>query len=124
MTLAEGAPAEIRANLDVAAAYLGETPVRRGMSRRSSSRTCDVRYGGVDAVRGLSLEVGAGEIVGLIGANGAGKSSTLHAIMGVAPVAGGDVRLGGASLLGRGAGGHRPQRDRARARRPAHLRAS
>jgi len=60
-----------------------------------------VRYGGVEAVRGLSLEVGAGEIVGLIGANGAGKSSTLHAIMGVAPVVGGDIRLAGSSLRGR-----------------------
>jgi len=60
-----------------------------------------VRYGAVDAVRGLSLEVKPGEIVGLIGPNGAGKSSTLHAIMGAAPVAGGDVRLSGASLLGR-----------------------
>jgi branched-chain amino acid transport system ATP-binding protein len=58
----------------------------------------DVRYGGVQAVRGLSFEVAPGEIVGLIGANGAGKSSTLHAIMGVAPVVGGDVRLGGVSL--------------------------
>jgi branched-chain amino acid transport system ATP-binding protein len=61
----------------------------------------DVRYGGVQAVRGLSFEVAPGEIVGLIGANGAGKSSTLHAIMGVAPVVGGDVRLGGLSLRGR-----------------------
>jgi branched-chain amino acid transport system ATP-binding protein len=61
----------------------------------------DVRYGGVQAVRGLSFEVAPGEIVGLIGANGAGKSSTLHAIMGVAPVAGGDVRLGGVSLRNR-----------------------
>ena len=60
----------------------------------------DVRYGGVQAVRGLSFEVAPGEIVGLIGANGAGKSSTLHAIMGVAPVVGGDVRLGGTSLRG------------------------
>jgi len=60
-----------------------------------------VRYGGVDAVRGLSLEVKAGEIVGLIGPNGAGKSSTLHAIMGAAPVSGGDVRLDGRSLRGR-----------------------
>jgi branched-chain amino acid transport system ATP-binding protein len=61
----------------------------------------DVRYGAVHAVRGLSLEVNPGEIVGLIGANGAGKSSTLHAIMGVAPVTAGDVRLGDRSLRGR-----------------------
>jgi branched-chain amino acid transport system ATP-binding protein len=61
----------------------------------------EVRYGAVDAVRGLSLEVSRGEIVGLIGPNGAGKSSTLHAVMGVAPVAGGDIRLDGVSLLGR-----------------------
>jgi branched-chain amino acid transport system ATP-binding protein len=61
----------------------------------------DVRYGGVQAVRGLSFDVAPGEIVGLIGANGAGKSSTLHAIMGLAPVAGGDVKLGGQSLRDR-----------------------
>jgi branched-chain amino acid transport system ATP-binding protein len=61
----------------------------------------DVRYGGVQAVRSLSFEVAPGEIVGLIGANGAGKSSTLHAIMGLAPVVGGDVRLGGVSLRNR-----------------------
>ena len=60
-----------------------------------------VRYGGVHAVQGLSLEVRPGEIVGLIGANGAGKSSTLHAIMGLAPVASGDVTLAGRSLRGR-----------------------
>jgi branched-chain amino acid transport system ATP-binding protein len=60
-----------------------------------------VRYGAVDAVRGLSLEVRPGEIVGLIGPNGAGKSSTLHAIVGAAPVVGGDVRLGAVSLVGR-----------------------
>jgi branched-chain amino acid transport system ATP-binding protein len=60
-----------------------------------------VRYGAVEAVRDLSLEVKPGEIVGLIGPSGAGKSSTLHAIMGVAPVTGGDVRLDGRSLLGR-----------------------
>jgi len=63
--------------------------------------TLSVRYGPVEAVRGLSLEVGRGEIVGLIGPNGAGKSSTLHAIMGAAPIAGGDIRLEGVSLVGR-----------------------
>ncbi|HZT86109.1 MAG TPA: ABC transporter ATP-binding protein [Gaiellaceae bacterium] len=60
-----------------------------------------VRYGAVEAVRGLSLEVRPGEIVGLIGPNGAGKSSTLHAVMGAAPVVAGDVRLDGSSLVGR-----------------------
>jgi branched-chain amino acid transport system ATP-binding protein len=60
-----------------------------------------VRYGPVEAVRGLSLEVKPGEIVGLIGPNGAGKSSTLNAIMGAAPVAAGEIRLDGASLRGR-----------------------
>jgi branched-chain amino acid transport system ATP-binding protein len=60
-----------------------------------------VRYGAVEAVRGLSLEVRSGQIVGLIGPNGAGKSSTLHAIMGSAPVTGGDVRLGDRSVVGR-----------------------
>jgi branched-chain amino acid transport system ATP-binding protein len=60
-----------------------------------------VRYGAVEAVRGLSLEVRPGQIIGLIGPNGAGKSSTLHAIMGSAPITGGDVRLDGTSILGR-----------------------
>jgi len=60
-----------------------------------------VRYGGVEAVRGLSFEVHPGEIVGLIGPNGAGKSSTLHAIMGAAPVTGGDIRVSDRSLRGR-----------------------
>jgi branched-chain amino acid transport system ATP-binding protein len=61
----------------------------------------DVRHGGVHAVRDLSFEVRPGEIVGLIGANGAGKSSTLHAIMGIAPVTAGDIRLDETSLRGR-----------------------
>jgi branched-chain amino acid transport system ATP-binding protein len=60
-----------------------------------------VRYGSVEAVRGLSLAVRPGEIVGLIGPNGAGKSSTLHAIMGAAPISGGDVLLHGKSVVGR-----------------------
>jgi branched-chain amino acid transport system ATP-binding protein len=68
--------------------------------RRLVVEGLDVRYGPVHAVRGLSFEVAPGEIVGLIGANGAGKSSTLHAIMGAAPATG-EVRLGDASLRGR-----------------------
>ena len=61
----------------------------------------EVRHGAVVAVRNLSLEVGRGEIVGLIGPNGAGKSSTLHAVMGLIRPANGDVRLHGASVVGR-----------------------
>jgi branched-chain amino acid transport system ATP-binding protein len=61
----------------------------------------DVRHGAVTAVRGLSLAVAAGEIVGLIGPNGAGKSSTLHAIIGAVRPVDGDVRLNGASIVGR-----------------------
>lgn len=61
----------------------------------------EVRHGAVAAVRGLSLEVGHGEIVGLIGPNGAGKSSTLHAIMGAVRPSAGDVRVNGASVVGR-----------------------
>ena len=52
-------------------------------------RDLQVHYGGIEAVRGISLDVPEGEIVTLIGANGAGKSSTLRAIAGlVKPSAG------------------------------------
>ena len=44
-----------------------------------------VRYGGVSAVRSVSFTVEPGQSVGLIGANGAGKTSTLRALMGLIP---------------------------------------
>ena len=53
----------------------------------------DVRYGAVQAVRGLSLTVGEGELVTLLGANGAGKSSTLMSIAGAQPAAAGRIFL-------------------------------
>jgi branched-chain amino acid transport system ATP-binding protein len=55
-------------------------------------RDLEVRYGGIRAVKGIALEVAEGELVCLIGANGAGKSSTLKAICGLAPVHSGSVR--------------------------------
>ena len=57
-----------------------------------------VRYGGVQAVRSVSLTVAPGEAVGIIGANGAGKTSTLRALMGLVPRAAGTVRLGDRDL--------------------------
>ena len=60
-----------------------------------------VHYGSVPAVRNVGLTVAKGEIVGLIGPNGAGKSTTLHAITGLVRPRSGDIRLGGASIVGR-----------------------
>jgi len=57
-----------------------------------------VAYGGIAAVKGVSLEVGKGEIVALIGANGAGKTSTLKSIVGLVPAQSGTVRLFGNDL--------------------------
>jgi branched-chain amino acid transport system ATP-binding protein len=55
----------------------------------------DVRHGGIRAVRDLTLSVDAGEIVTLIGANGAGKSTTMRALAGLLPVRAGRVVLDG-----------------------------
>jgi len=60
-----------------------------------------VAYGGIAAVKGLSLTVTPGEVVALVGANGAGKSSTLAAIAGVVQPSSGVVEWDGASLVGR-----------------------
>jgi len=64
-------------------------------------RGLQVAYGGIRAVRGIDLHVEAGELVCLIGANGAGKSTTLRAICGLVPLAGGDVHYDGQSISGR-----------------------
>src|SRR5258708_2878631 len=57
-----------------------------------------VRYGRVHAVRSASLAVGEGEVVAVLGANGAGKSSLLKGIMGLAPAESGGVRVAGRDL--------------------------
>ncbi len=59
-----------------------------------------VRYGAVHALRGISLQVDDGEIVGLIGVNGAGKSTTMLSIMGVARPTEGRIDFLGKSILG------------------------
>src|SRR5476651_22250 len=55
-------------------------------------------YGAIEVLKSLSLEVGKGEIVALLGANGAGKSTTLLTIAGVVPVRGGEITWQGTPL--------------------------
>ncbi|HEY3586883.1 MAG TPA: ABC transporter ATP-binding protein [Myxococcaceae bacterium] len=57
-----------------------------------------VSYGAINAVRGVSLRVAAGEVVALIGANGAGKSTILNALSGLTPVASGSAVFDGLDL--------------------------
>ena len=57
-----------------------------------------VHYGGVRAVNSVSFTVGAGECVGIIGANGAGKTSTLKALMGLVPRTAAAIRFGDRDL--------------------------
>jgi branched-chain amino acid transport system ATP-binding protein len=61
-------------------------------------RNLHVSYGGIAALHGISLEVPAGSIVTLIGGNGAGKSSTLRAISGIAKVASGSIIFEGRDI--------------------------
>ena len=87
--IADGAPSEVRSD--------------PGDRRRTSApRRCDgaprgerlvVRYGPAVAVDGVSMTLGEGERVALVGANGAGKSSLLNAVCGVVRPAGGTVRV-------------------------------
>lgn len=59
----------------------------------------EVYYGLIRAVKGVSFYAERGEIVALIGANGAGKTTILHAINGLQPARGGTVKYGGRDLL-------------------------
>ncbi|MCQ2558870.1 MAG: ABC transporter ATP-binding protein, partial [Oscillospiraceae bacterium] len=60
-----------------------------------------VAYGGIQALRGISLEVPDGKIVTLIGANGAGKSTTLRTITGLVKAVSGSITMDGQELLGK-----------------------
>ena len=70
------------------------------MSNILEIKDLQVRYGGIEAVKGISLEVPEGEIVTLIGANGAGKSSTLRTIAGLVKPAAGNIYFKGEDITG------------------------
>ena len=95
-TIAVGTPEEIRTE-----------PAGRGcVPRREGSEACcmltdvSVHYGRVTAVNELSLEVNKGELVGLVGHNGAGKSTTLWTITGVNKPTSGEITFEGESIVG------------------------
>ena len=60
-----------------------------------------VRYGGIEAVKGISFDVQQGQIVTLIGSNGAGKSSTLRTISGLVKPSGGKITFQGEDITGK-----------------------
>ncbi len=61
-----------------------------------------VLYGEIEALRGISLKVEEGQVVTLLGSNGAGKSTTLRAISGLAKPAAGEILFDGTSIVGLG----------------------
>ena len=71
------------------------------MSNILEVRDLNVSYGGIKAVKGISFDVAEGEIVTLIGANGAGKSSTLRSIVGLVKPTSGSVLLKGEEIAQR-----------------------
>ena len=71
------------------------------MSNILEIRDLQVHYGGIEAVKGISLDVPEGEIVTLIGANGAGKSSTLRAIAGLVKPSAGSIAFRGEDITGK-----------------------
>src|SRR5581483_8883026 len=97
-------------------------PVRKPRARTIEEpymleiRDLDVYYGAIHALKGVTLEVREREIVTLIGANGAGKSTTLRAISGLVPARNGSIRFEGSDLTRRrayqiasGGVGHAPE---------------
>ena len=71
------------------------------MSSLLEIRDLKVNYGGIEALKGVSFDVKEGEIVTLIGANGAGKSTTLRTISGLVKAKSGSITYNNEQLLGK-----------------------
>ncbi len=110
--IAQGTPEEIRSNPKVIAAYLGEDEIEEPIVLRQTFRTpastwepgagmmltirdLNVYYGGIHALNSVSLEVDEGEIVTMIGANGAGKSTTIRTVSGLVRARSGEILFEG-----------------------------
>ena len=106
--IARGRPAEVRADPIVRQVYLGRAAAgaRLEIFAHAAGRKhllldgIDAAYGRAQVLFGVSLRLERGETVALMGRNGAGKSTTLKAIMGLLPVAAGSIRFAGQEISG------------------------
>ena len=123
--IADGLPQQVSTDVTVIDAYLGSGAEREATSAPGTAEMRDIEragtapsrrarepedaildvqdiwvsYGAINAVRGVSLRVAKGEVVALIGANGAGKSTILNALSGLVPIAGGTAVFAGLDLI-------------------------